>query len=281
MKGICLTALGVLILSFDGLLIRLISAGSFDLLFWRGLLMSFMVLVILRLRKTNTSWLPRDATALRSSVLLCISTITFVVAINLSSVVNVLVIISSQPLFAAVLGWIVLKEMPAPATWVAIVICIFGVGWVLAGSWSTPSLVGDVMALICCLSLAAKFVNDRAVSHRDMTPSLILAGLVVALVSWVMGDPMALSGSQWGYMITLCLFVYPIAFFLITLGPMRIPAAEVGMLMLLETAVGPLWVWLVLSEEPSSAALQGGSLVIATLLLHSLYQWQQRRLTSA
>ncbi len=192
-----------------------------------------------------------------------------------------LVIISSQPLFAAVLGWIVLKEMPAPATWVAIVICIFGVGWVLAGSWSTPSLVGDVMALICCLSLAAKFVNDRAVSHRDMTPSLILAGLVVALVSWVMGDPMALSGSQWGYMITLCLFVYPIAFFLITLGPMRIPAAEVGMLMLLETAVGPLWVWLVLSEEPSSAALQGGSLVIATVLLHSLYQWQQRRLASA
>ena len=281
MKGICLTALGVLILSFDGLLIRLISAGSFDLLFWRGLLMSLMVLAILRLRKTNTSWLPRDATALRSSVLLCISTITFVVAINLSSVVNVLVIISSQPLFAAVFGWIVLKEMPAPATWVAIVICIFGVGWVLAGSWSTPSLVGDVMALICCLSLAAKFVNDRAVSHRDMTPSLILAGLVVALVSWVMGDPMALSGSQWGYMITLCLFVYPIAFFLITLGPMRIPAAEVGMLMLLETAVGPLWVWLVLSEEPSSAALQGGSLVIATVLLHSLYQWQQRRLASA
>ena len=62
---------------------------------------------------------------------------------------------------------------------------------------------------------------------------------------------------------------------------MRIPAAEVGMLMLLETAVGPLWVWLVLSEEPSSAALQGGSLVIATVLLHSLYQWQQRRLASA
>ena len=104
--------------------------------------------------------------------------------------------------------------MPAPATWVAIVICIFGVGWVLAGSWSTPSLVGDVMALVCCISLAAKFVNDRAVSHRDMTPSLILAGLAVALVSWVMGDPMALSGSQWGYMITLCLFVISHRFFL-------------------------------------------------------------------
>jgi drug/metabolite transporter (DMT)-like permease len=281
MKGISLTALGVIILSFDGLLIRLISVEAFDLLFWRGLLMSLMVLVILVLRKPNTNFLPRDAAALRSSFFLTVSTITFVVAISLSSVANVLVIISSQPLFAAVLGWLFLREMPARVTWVAIIICVFGIGWVLAGSWSKPSLLGDVMALICCLSLAAKFVNDRAVSHRDMTPSLILAGLTVALISGFMGDPMAFSGSQWGYMITLCLFVNPIAFFLITLGPMRIPAAEVGMLMLLETAVGPLWVWLVLSEEPGSAALQGGSLVIATLLLHSLYQWQQRRLTSA
>ena len=107
MKGICLTALGVLILSFDGLLIRLISVEAFDLLFWRGLLMSFMVLVILLLRKPNLNLLPRDAAALRSSFFLCISTITFVVAISLSSVANVLVIISSQPLFAAVLGWLV------------------------------------------------------------------------------------------------------------------------------------------------------------------------------
>jgi len=78
-------------------------------------------------------------------------------------------------------------------------------------------------------------------------------------------------------MIILCLVINPLAFFLITLGPMRIPAAEVGMLMLLETAVGPLWVWLVLSEEPGSAALQGGSVVIATLLLHSFYQWRRSK----
>ena len=130
-KGISLTALGVIILSFDGLLIRLISVEAFDLLFWRGLLMSLMVLVILMLRKPNASMLPRDAAALRSSFFLTISTITFVVAISLSSVANVLVIISSQPLFAAVLGWLFLREMPAPSTWLAIVICLFGIGWVL------------------------------------------------------------------------------------------------------------------------------------------------------
>ena len=280
-KGILLTAAGVLILSIDGLLIRLISAESFDLLFWRGLLMSVTVAFVLMLKRSTSSWIPTDAASLRSSFLMVITTISFVMAINLSSVANVLVIISSQPLFAAVLGWIFLREMPQPITWVAIFLSMIGIGWVLLDSWSEPSFIGDLLALVCCLGLAFKFVNDRAVSHTDMTPALILAGLVVALMSVFAGDPMSLSGNEWWYMVALCLFVNPLAFCLITIGPMRIPAAEVGMLMLLETAVGPLWVWLVLSEEPGSAAVQGGSLVIGTLLLHSLYQWYQHRIKPA
>jgi drug/metabolite transporter (DMT)-like permease len=280
-KGILLTAAGVLILSIDGLLIRLISANSFDLLFWRGLLMSVTIAVVLLLQKSTHSFLPMDASALRSSFFMVVCTITFVMAINLSSVANVLVIISSQPLFAAVLGWVFLREMPQPITWLAIFLSMLGIGWVLLGSWSEPNFTGDLLALICCLALAAKFVNDRAVSHRDMTPALILAGLVTALVSFFYGDPMALSGVSWWYMVALCLLVSPLAFCLITIGPMRIPAAEVGMLMLLETAIGPLWVWLVLSEAPSTTAIQGGSLVIGTLLLHSLYQWRNNKAIAA
>jgi drug/metabolite transporter (DMT)-like permease len=280
-KGILLTAVGVLILSVDGLLIRLISADAFDLLFWRGLLMSITVAFVLMLQRSTSSWFPTDAASLRSAFLMVITTITFVMAINLSSVANVLVIISSQPLFAAVLGWVFLREMPQPVTWVAIFLSMIGIGWVLLDSWSEPNFTGDLLALVCCVCLAFKFVNDRAVSHTDMTPALILAGLVVALMSVFAGNPMSLSGIEWWYMVALCLFVNPLAFCLITIGPMRIPAAEVGMLMLLETAVGPLWVWLVLSEEPGSAAVQGGSLVIGTLLLHSLYQWRRSRLNLA
>lgn len=278
LKGILLTAAGVLILSVDGLLIRLIDAHSFDLLFWRGLLMSITIAFVLMLQRSTLAWLPLDAAALRSSFLMIICTITFVVAINLSSVANVLVIISAQPLFAAVLGWIFLREMPQTMTWVAICLSMIGIGWVLAGSWSQPNFTGDLLALVCCLALAAKFVNDRAVSHRDMRPALILAGLGTATVSFFAGDPMGFSGDAWWYMIILCLLVSPLAFCLITIGPMRIPAAEVGMLMLLETAIGPVWVWLVLSEEPSATAIQGGSIVVGTLMLHSLYQWRSHRL---
>ncbi len=276
-KGILLTATGVLVLSFDGLLILLISADSFTLLFWRGLLLSVSVVVLLMLQKSTQPFMPMDAASLRSSFFMTVSTIAFVMSINLSSVANVLVIISSQPLFAAILGWLFLREMPKPVTWAAIVLSMLGIAWVLLGSWSEPNFLGDMLALLCCVSLAAKFVNDRAVSHRDMTPPLILAGLAVALVSLFMGNPMALSGDSWWYMVLLCLFVSPIAFCLITIGPMRIPAAEVGMLMLLETAVGPVWVWLVLNDIPSATAVQGGSLVVGTLLLHSLYQWRSRQ----
>jgi drug/metabolite transporter (DMT)-like permease len=275
-KGIVCTAAGVLILSLDGLLIRLIDAHSFDLLFWRGLLLAFTIFVLLKLQGTKASFFPTDIAALRSAFFMTVSTIAFVMAITLSSVANVLVIISSQPLFAAVLGWVFLKEMPKPVTWVAIVVSMLGIGWVLFGSWSQPNFTGDFLALVCCVALAAKFVNDRSVSHRDMTPSLITSGLVIAAISFFAGSPMSLSGDSWVYMVILCLLVSPIAFALITIGPMRIPAAEVGMLMLLETAVGPLWVWLVLSEAPSATAIQGGSIVITTLLLHSLYQWQTR-----
>ena len=280
-KGILLTAAGVLILSVDGLLIRLIAADSFDLLFWRGLLMSVTIAFVLMLQKSTSSWFPMDAAALRSSFFMVICTITFVVAINLSSMANVLVIISSQPLFAAVLWWIFLREMPQPVTWVAIFLSMIGIGWVLVGSWSEPNFTGDFLALVCCITLAAKFVNDRAVSHRDMTPALILAGLGTASISFFAGDPMGFSGDAWWYMIILCLLVSPLAFCLITIGPMRIPAAEVGMLMLLETAIGPVWVWLVLSEEPSATAIQGGSIVIGTLLLHSLFQWRSHQIKTA
>ncbi len=107
------------------------------------------------------------------------------------------------------------------------------------------------------------------------TPALITAGLVIAAVSFTVSQSFDLQGSDWGLMLLLCLLIIPLAFILITLGPMRIPAAEVDMLMLLETAAGPIWIWLWLNEVPSREALEGGSVVIATLLIHGLIQWRR------
>lgn len=275
LKGFLLTALGVIVLSFDALMIRLIEVDSFSLLFWRGLLLSLMVTLWCRFRMPGEVLFSRDPAFLRSAFLFFSSSTCFVCAINLTSVANVLVIISATPLFSALLARLVLKEKTPPVTLVAIVISILGIAWVLKDSWQSPDLNGDLLALLCGLSLAAKFVNDRAVSHRNMSPALISAGLLTAVVSYALGQPMTLSGNDWGWMLLLCMIILPVSFILITTGPMRIPAAEVGMLMLLETAMGPLWIWIWLAEIPNRSALEGGAVVVGTLLIHGLIQWRK------
>ncbi|MBN0985990.1 DMT family transporter [Amphritea pacifica] len=275
LKGLLLTSLGVLVLSFDALLIRLIQAEPFSLLFWRGLLLALMVALWCRYRYPGKPLLNRDWASIRSAAFYSICSILFVTAVHHTSVANVLVIISAQPLFAAIIARLFIGERSAPITWIAIVISMLGIGWVMKDSWSSPNLQGDLMALFCGIALAAKFVNDRAEKHRNMTPALITSGLLVSLTSLFFASPLALTGADWGWMLLLCVIVIPTAFILITLGPTRISAAEVGMLMLLETACGPLLVWLFIGEEPSLAALQGGALVIITLLIHGYIRWKK------
>ena len=281
LKGFLLTALGVLVLSFDALLIRLIDAESFSLLFWRGLLMSLTVAFWCRYRYPGKPFFYRDWPSIRSAVLYALCSIFFVSAINHTSVANVLVIISAQPLFAALIARVFIGEKSSASTWVAIIICMLGIVWVMKDSWSAPSLTGDLLAFCCAICLSAKFVNDRAVKHRDMTPALITAGLLIAITSLPNASPLALSGADWGWMLILCVIVIPIAFVLITLGPTRISAAEVGMLMLLETVFGPLLVWMFINEAPTSSALQGGGVVIATLLIHGYLKWRKLRKVGA
>lgn len=276
LKGFLLTSLGVLILSFDALLIRLIQVESFSLLFWRGLMMSLMVALWCRYRYPGKPLFYRDSASIRSTLLFTLSSILFVSAIHNTSVANVLVIISAQPLFAAIIARVFIGERSAPITWLAIAISMLGIGWVMKDSWSSPNMEGDLMALLCGIMLAGKFVNDRSVKHRDMTPALITSGLLISVISLFGASPLALSGTDWGWMLLLCVIIIPIAFVLITIGPTRISAAEVGMLMLLETACGPLLVWFFLNEEPSRAALQGGTLVIVTLLIHGYIQWRRQ-----
>lgn len=277
LKGFLLTALGVLVLSFDALMIRLIHAQSFDILFWRGLFLAVVTFFWCKRTLPKQLFFTFDRSSVLSAVLFVSSTTCFVCAVNLTSVANVLVIISAQPLFAAVMARVFLNEKSPPVTWAAIFISMAGILWVLSDSWHGPQLTGDLLALFCGLSLSAKFVNDRAASSRNMTPALILAGCIITIISATIGHPLALQGSGWGWMLLYCIVIIPLAFILITIGPMRISAAEVGMLMLLETATGPLWIWIWLHEAPSKKALEGGSLVVGTLLIHGFIKWRSTR----
>ncbi len=270
LKGFILTAIGTTLLSFDALFIRLINAESADILFWRGLMLSLFIAIYCKIKYPGQSLFRFDWRYIRSTLLFAVSSICFVMAINLTSVANALVIISVQPLFAAVLSRVFLKEKSPLITWIAISFCLLGIIWVMLDSWQSPNIKGDLLALVCGLALACKFVNDRSEKHFSMVPTLIGGGIIMSVFALLTTDSIMLSGSQWIWTTILCLIIVPLAFILITLGPKRIPAAEVGMLMLLETVIGPVWVWIFLDLAPNTAALQGGSMVIITLICHAV-----------
>ena len=278
--GILITAAGVIILSPDGLLVRLIATDSATLLFWRGLLFSIGIFGFYMLRHGFGALDTVRAMGRRgflAAVLFCLSTIFFVLAITHTSVANALVIISTAPLFAALFSWLILKESILLSTWIAIAVCTGGISLIFMGSIGGGSRYGDISAIACAFMIAGQITTVRHARSIDMVPSLGFAALLTALLALPFASPLAITGSDFTYLVLLGLIVLPLAFGLITIGPRYISAPEVSLLMLLESIFGSFWVWLVLNEIPRPETLGGGAVVITTLFIHTGYAYRRRQ----
>lgn len=270
-KGLSLAVLGVLILTPDTLLMRLVGADAWTILFWRGLFMTvgYVGLLVLWYRRRCLSVVAAIGThGALVCALFAFNTILFVVAVSTTTVANTLVIMSAAPLFAAIIGWVAIGERPALRTWIAIVIAILGIAVIVADGLSAGTWIGDLVALAAAIALGGHFVLVRAARPVDMTPAVGLSGLLTAAVALIAADTLALEPVQLGWMAVLAILILPVSFGLLTAAPLYIPAAEVGLVVLLETVLGPLWVWLAMGEEPGDYALIGASIVIAALVLN-------------
>ena len=279
-QGTLLTALGVLILTPDGLLVRLISADTWTVLFWRGLLMAIGIFGFYALRYGKGAIGRVKATGyrgLQAAGFFTISTIFFIQSLHNTSVANTLVILAMTPLIAALISRLFLNERVTPSTWIAILVGCGGIAYIFKGSMTSDHLLGDFFALCAAFSMASQITTIRFAQNVDMVPTLGLSGLLVAIVGFVMAGNVSVSTPDMMYLMLLGLVVLPLAFALIAVGPRYIPAAEVSLMMLLETFLGPLWVWLVIGEEPSAETMIGGSLVLATLAIHTIYNARSKR----
>ncbi|QEA41008.1 DMT family transporter [Pistricoccus aurantiacus] len=272
-----ITAAGPLIISPDALLIKLIDLPDSQMLFWRGLLtaLGFFIIVVLRSgRRTLTVFRRCGLVGLGVAGLFTLSNFGFVLGNHYTKGGNVLMILAGAPLIAALLSRFFLHERLPLRTWLAIGLCLFGTSLIVFDDAGAGSWIGNGFALLAALSLAANFTLCRTRPGVDMSPMLVLAGLMVALLSpWLTSGGWALpDADQAKYLILLCLILIPIGFTLIQRGPLYLPAAEVSLLFLLETVVGTLWVWWLLDERPSNLAFFGGALVIGTLLIKALIE---------
>ena len=204
---------------------------------------------------------------------------TFYGALKNTSVANVLVYFASMPLISAFMGRIFLHGQGEKATWTAIGVVGFGLLIVGSRGLTGGNWLGDFLALMSAVIMAGFFTVVRGRSAVNLIPATGLGLLLAALVASPFAVFPEMSSSQWVYLIVGAGFVLPVALGLLTLGPRYIPAPEAAMLTLLETVLGPLWVWLVISEQPDANTIIGGAIVVGTLLLHAL--WRMRQVNTA
>ncbi len=273
LKGILMTFIGVVILSPDSVLIRLTDADSWTVLFYRGLLMSIGVMMLLLITyrsKTIVEFKKIGRGGLWIGWLHGIMTGTFVFAIMHTSIANTLVIISTGPIWIAIIAWLTLRERASLVTWLAMIIVFIGIYIVMSANFGGQSIVGDIFALITAILMGFTFTLVRKYKAVNMVPTMAVGGIIAAIIACIFAPTLALKPEAIIYVVAMGV-ILAISFSLITIAPRYMPAAEVGMIMPLETVLGTLIAWRVINEVPSSNAIIGGIIVVITLFCHAWY----------
>jgi drug/metabolite transporter (DMT)-like permease len=282
LKGLLITVLGVFILSPDALLVRLADSNTWTILFWRGLLFAFGITLIIFLTYRSTTirqFIKTGKQGLLLGFLFGLSTIFFVTSVQHTSIANTLVIISTSPVFAALLSWALLKEKSNLRTWITMFIIIGATTIIMFDSFKNGGFWGDISALATSMLLAINFTITRQAKRINMVPAMALGGLTTAAISGAFiaftATPLLLDSPAIPYLLMMGV-VTTLAFTLITLGPRYMPAAEVGMIMPLETVFGAYLAWIFLSEAPSTHVIVGGGIIMLTLIIHAWFTLREK-----
>lgn len=271
-KGLLITTVGVLVISPDTLLVRLLEIDRWAMLVYRGSIIALgltLITYLLHGRSTLQRFRSIGREGLGISLLFAVSTTSFVTSLYFTSVANTLIIISSSSMFAALLSRIFLKEKIRIRTMVTMVVVTGSIGYIVADGLGGGSFKGDTLAIISSMAMAGAFTLTRRARARDMVPATAISGLLTAIFACYQADfvPLAEGKVVLLGLLGLCITV---AFALLTIGPKYISAPEVSLLLPIETVLGPFLIWLVLGEQPTNAALIGGAVVIIALTTHSL-----------
>tara|TARA_B100001559_G_scaffold294021_1_gene275437 strand:- start:27 stop:584 length:558 start_codon:yes stop_codon:yes gene_type:complete len=177
--------------------------------------------------------------------------------------------IALAPMLSAILGAIFLKESPDKKTWLAILVTFASCIYIFHDSLKLGNLYGDVFGLVTAFGLACNATLARYAKDRDLVPSAVIGKLCVAIFAFFFVENFELLGRDLFYIPLMCVMCVAIPFVLVTIAPRFITGAEVNLFFLLETILGPIWVWLVIKEQPSLETIIGGSVIILTIAIHS------------
>jgi drug/metabolite transporter (DMT)-like permease len=277
-KGILLAFIGVMLLTPDSLLIRLITVDTWSLLFYRSLIPGLFLLlcVIVYTRKNFFKFFFNAGKfGLLNSVFITASNIFFILALQNTNVANALVMVSLVPLIAAIISFIFLKEKLDIITNTAILLCLIAVIFIFYDSIGSGRILGDIFGVLTAVAVAGSLVTIRSAPTKNFIPSYVMGKLGTALFASLLVTSFVIGSLDLSY-IFLMIFTVGFSFIFITFAPRFISASEVGLFFLLETALGPIWVWWFISEVPSFNTIVGAIFIVFIIFLHSVYMLKKK-----
>ena len=271
-KGSLLAFVAVMLITPDSIFIRLSNIETWGMLFYRGAIPFLFVLTgLIFFYKKNLfkALIAIGYPGIFYVLSFSVCNITFIISIQNTNVANTLVMIAMAPMLSAILGSIFLKEIPDSKTWIAIIITLISVTYIFHDSIEMGNFYGDLFGIITAFGLACNAVIARYAKNRDLVPSAVIGKLCVAIFALFFVESFTLVEKDIIIVPLMCIMCVAIPFVLVTIAPRFIPAEEVNLFFLLETIIGPFWVWLIIKEQPSIETIQGGTIIILTIAIHS------------
>ena len=271
-KGSLLAFIAVMFITPDSLFIRLSNVDTWGLVFYRGIIPFFTVFIVMLIIYRLNFFKILLSSGYHGLIYVCtfsITNITFVVSIQNTNVANTLVMIATAPMISAILGALFLKENPDKKTWFSIFITFLAIIYIFFDSLKIGNFYGDILGFITAVGLAVGAVTIRSGKSKNLVPAAVVGKLFVAIFALFFIESFNLIGNDLIIIPTMCILCVAIPFVLVTIAPRFIPAAEVNLFFLLETIIGPIWVWMIIKEQPSIETLYGGAVIIMTIAIHS------------
>ena len=271
LPGPLLIFFGALSLSFGGLIVKSFEGATlWQILFWRSLFFSLTVLTFLLIiykKKTLTSFYDSGLAGVICGIVLSFGFCGYVFAMYNTTVANTNFIISLQILFLALFGYIFLKEKINALTLTSIILAMVGVLVMVGNSLTPGELSGNLAAFTMPITFAVLIMIVRKYPTVDMVPAQFVAGVSSCLIGFLLSSKIMISPHDIFLGFLAGFFQVGFGFIFITIGARTTPSALVGIIMLSESILGPLWAFLFVSERPSIFGLLGGAIILFAVLL--------------
>lgn len=270
--GISITLVGALLMSLDPVFIRFSGVSGFDTAFLFGLFTAISMPIFIQFRDErglikavkDSGW-----PVVLSGILMLGSASGLVLSIKMTSITNTFVILSAAPAIAAIFSWLLLKEVTQRSTWLAIISVMVGIFVVVSGSFESGNIKGDALALfaVTCLSLNQTLL--RKYQEVSRMASVGFGGLFLAIALFFVATPSSYETSTWVIMAAMGLFTAPFGRVLSQVATRYITAPEVGMVLMIETVLAPIWAYGFFDEIPPTTSIIGGLIILITIAIYA------------